>query len=282
MKRYLIVLVTIVFTLTGCEVEKRKNLVVLIDNSNSVPTETMERYITNITDVITPNLRSNDMLTIQFTDACSQGQAERIYHLDLSKIDFADPKDGINKMKDSADARLRNYIKHNVANDVRLKVEAAREKRKNCGNYTDIIHSLTESKKLVMNKKSFETKTDKILNNANGNENYQYETALVIYSDMVNENSLRTLDFTKFGRLSKEDVEQKYNAISETNKIPDFQGVKILVYGATSTKKAGKFSGKQIENVKYFWDLYFHSAGAEIIGYGYDSEIELLNYLNSP
>ena len=52
-----------------------------------------------------------------------------------------------------------------------------------------------------------------------------------------------------------------------------------MVYGASSTKEAGAFGGKQIENVKLFWDLFFKSAGADVKGYGYDTELELKNYL---
>jgi hypothetical protein len=79
--------------------------------------------------------------------------------------------------------------------------------------------------------------------------------------------------------LKDDDVNKKVTELKDLNKIPDLHGVKILVYGATSTKEAGAFAGQQIENVKLFWDLFFHSAGADLKGYGYDTDMELKKYL---
>ena len=141
------------------------------------------------------------------------------------------------------------------------------------------VRKLNEAKKLVESKKNFSSTTDKILNDANGDESFEYETCIVLFSDMVNENKERTFDFTSFGKLKDDVVNKKVLELKHLNKIPDLAGVKILVYGATSTKEAGAFAGKQIENVKLFWDLFFQSAGADIKGYGYDTQIELKNYI---
>ena len=138
---------------------------------------------------------------------------------------------------------------------------------------------MNEAKKLVESKKSYSSTTDKLLNDAQGNDNFEYETCIVIFSDMVNENSAKTFDFTTFGRLKDDEVNKKVLELKDLDKIPDLAGVKVLVYGATSTKEAGAFSGKQIENVKLFWDLFFQSAGADVKGYGYDTEMELKNYV---
>lgn len=279
MKQITLLLLSILVTLTGCDTTKRKNFVVLIDNSTSVPEQVMQRYIMNIQETILPNMGAKDKLIVQFIDGCSQDKAERIYSFDLSEMDFTSKADGVNHQADSSHARLKRYLSVTVKDDIAKTILAKRKERKDCGGYTDIINALNEAKKLVESKKNFKSTTDKILNDANSDESFEYETCIVLFSDMVNENKERTFDFTGFGRLKEDDVNKKVLELKDLNKIPDLAGVKILVYGATSTKEAGAFGGKQIENVKLFWDLFFQSAGADIKGYGYDTQIEIKNYL---
>lgn len=265
--------------LTGCDTTKRKNFVVLIDNSTSVPEQVMQRYIETIQETILMNMTESDKLTVQFIDGCSQNKAERVYSFDLAEMNFENKADGINHKADSAKARLKHYLAVTVKNEIAKVILAKRKERKDCGNYTDIINALDEAKSLVENKKSYGTATEKLLNDAQGNDNYEYETCIVVFSDMVNENAARTFDFTTFGRLKDDDVSKKVTELKDMNKIPDLAGVKVLIYGATSTKEAGAFADKQIENVKLFWDLFFNSAGADVKGYGYDTEMELKNYV---
>lgn len=278
-KLTLILMSCTLLILAGCNTEKRKNFIVLVDNSTSVPQDVIERYIKTIQETILPNMGEKDKLTVQFIDACSQNKAERIYSFDLAEMDFSNKMDGVNHAADSSRARLRRYLLQTVKDELANTIIAKRQERKSCGNYTDIVNALNEAKSLVENGKSYTSKTDKLLNDAQGNDNYEYETCIVIFSDMVNENAARTFDFTTFGRLKDEDVNRKVTELKDLNKIPDLHSVKILVYGATSTKEAGAFAGRQIENVKLFWDLFFHSAGADLKGYGYDTGMELKNYL---
>ena len=272
-------LLILLISLAGCDITKRKNFVVLIDNSTSVPAPVIERYISNIQETILANMGEQDKLTVQFIDACSQTRSERIYSFDLAEMVFTNKDDGINHQADSSQARLERYL-HFVKGDIAKTILAKRNERKGCGGYTDIINALNEAKSLVEQKKSLSI-AEKTLNSAQGNDTVEYETCVVIFSDMVNENKERTYSFTGFGKLNEEEVNAKVLQLKDQNKIPDLAGVKILVYGATSTKEAGAFAGKQIENVKIFWDLFFHSAGAEIKGYGYDTQLELKKYLAS-
>ena len=97
-------------TLTGCDITKRKNFVVLIDNSISVPEQVMQRYITTILETILPNIGDHDRLIVQFIDGCSQGKAERIYSFDLAEMNFENKADGVNHKADSASTRLKHYL----------------------------------------------------------------------------------------------------------------------------------------------------------------------------
>lgn len=279
LKQITLILLGILVTITGCDTTKRKNFVVLIDNSISVPEQVMQRYITTIQETILPNFGDKDRLIVQFIDGCSQDKAERIYNFDLAAMDFTNKADGVNHQADSSRARLIRYLTVLVKDEIAKTIFAKREERKDCGGYTDIVSALSEAKKLVESKRSYSSTTDKILNNAQGNDNFEYETCIIIFSDMVNENSAKTFDFTTFGRLKDDEVNKKVLELKDLDKIPDLAGVKVLVYGATSTKEAGAFSSKQIENVKLFWDLFFQSAGADVKGYGYDTGMELKNYL---
>lgn len=279
MKQITLILLGILVTITGCDTTKRKNFVVLIDNSTSVPEQVMQRYITTIQETILPNIGDKERLIVQFIDGCSQDKAERIYSFDLAAMDFTNKADGVNHQADSSRARLIRYLTVTVKEEIAKTILAKRKERKDCGGYTDIVNALNEAKKLVESKKSYSSTTDKLLNDAQGNDNFEYETCIVIFSDMVNENSAKTFDFTTFGRLKDDEVNKKVLELKDLDKIPDLAGVKVLVYGATSTKEAGAFSGKQIENVKLFWDLFFQSAGADVKGYGYDTEMELKNYV---
>lgn len=279
MKHIALILLTILVTLTGCYTTKRKNFVVLIDNSTSVPEQVIQRYIITIQETILPNISDKDRLIIQFIDGCSQDKAERIYSFDLAEMNFTNNADGVNHQADSSRTRLKRYLTVTVKDEIAKTILTKRKERKDCGGYTDIVNALNEARKLVKTQKSYNSTTDKLLNDAKGNENFEYETCIVIFSDMVNENSAKTFDFTTFGRLKDEEVNKKVLDLKDLDKIPDLAGVKVLVYGSTSTREAGAFASKQIENVKLFWDLFFLSAGAELKGYGYDTQIELKNYL---
>lgn len=278
-KLILLLLAGTLVLMTSCTPIKRKNIVILIDNSSSVPEQVMLRYIEILQRTILPNMEEKDRLVVQFIDRCSQNKAERIYTIDLAEMNFENNADGINHKADSARARLVRYVTETVRKQIAETILAKRKDRKDCGNYTDIVSALNEAKYLIDTKKNYTNNTDKILNDANGDDNYEYETCLVVFSDMVNENPEKTLNFTTFGKVTEEAVAKKVDELKGTNRIPDLNGVKILVYGATSTKEAGMLANKQIENVKAFWELFFTSAGADLRGYGYDTEMELKNYL---
>lgn len=279
MKKIILFLSFTIIILTACNTTKRRNFVLLVDISISVPEHIMKRYITTIQETILSNMGDKDKLTVEFIDGCSQNKAERIYSFDLADIDFTNSRDGVNHSKDSSQTRLRRYLLVNIKEIIAKTIIEKKNERRSCGNYTDIINALNEAKSLIENKRNYTNKTDKLINEAQGKENYQYETCVIIFSDMINENVSKTFDFTIFGRLKEEDVYKKVNELKDLNKIPNLKGAKILVYGATNTKEAGEYAGQQIDNVKMFWNKFFKYAGADIVGYGYDTNIEIEQYM---
>jgi hypothetical protein len=280
MKTLTIVLFTALALLASCGSLKRNNFIVLVDNSLTVPETVFERYIQTIQQSIIAKLGSKDRLTVQFIDGCSQSMAERVYSIDLAAMDFSSDADGINYKEDSAAARLKRFVTDSVVSEIRRVILAKRKERNSnvknkCSQFTDIIGALNEAKSLIDKKKNYSNSKDKILNDADGKDSYEYVTSIIIFSDMVNENSERTFDFTQMGKLKSDGVEKKVQELKDNDKVPDLANINVVAYGATSTKEAGPFANKQIENVKLFWELFFKSAGADLKGYGYDTNAEI-------
>jgi len=280
MKTITIILFASLVLFASCGSTKRNNFVILIDNSGTVPERVFEKYIKTIQETIIPNLGSKDRLTVQFIDGCSQSMAERVYSIDLAAMDFSKDADGINNIEDSTGSRLKRFVADSVVAEIRNKILSRRKERNSiitdkCSNYTDIIGALNEARSLIDKKKNYTSAKDKILNDADGKESYEYITSIIIFSDMVNENIERTFDFTQLGKLKADAVEKKVQELKDMDKIPDMASINIVAYGATSTKEAGPYANKQVENVRLFWELFFKSAGAELRGYGYDTDAEI-------
>jgi hypothetical protein len=280
MKTIAIILLTALTLFTSCGSTKRNNFIVLVDNSLTVPETVFERYIQTIQQSIIVKLGSKNRLTVQFIDGCSQSMAERVYSIDLAAMDFSSDADGINYKEDSAAARLKRFVTDSVVSEVRRAILAKRKERNSdvknkCSQFTDIIGALNEAKSLIDKKKNYSNTKDKILNDADGKDSYEYVTSIIVFSDMVNENSERTFDFTQMGKIKSDGVEKKVQELKDIDKIPDMANINVVAYGATSTKEAGPYANKQIENVKLFWELFFKSAGADLKGYGYDTDAEI-------
>lgn len=280
MKTLAIILFAALTLFSSCGSTKRNNFIILIDNSLTVPENVFERYVQTIQQSIIAKMGSKDRLTVQFIDGCSQSMAERIYSIDLAAMDFSTDADGINYKEDSAAARLKRFVTDSVASEIRKIVLAKRKERNSdvknkCSQFTDIVGALNEARSLIDKKKNYNSTKDKVLNDADGKDSYEYVTSIIIFSDMVNENSERTFDFTQMGKIKLDGVEKKVQELKDMDKIPDLAKINVVAYGATSTKEAGPFANKQVENVKLFWELFFKSAGADLKGYGYDTDAEI-------
>ena len=156
MKKVILILLSFLVTLTGCDTTKRKNFIVLIDNSISITEEVFQHYITIIQETILPNMGEKDKLIVQFIDGCSQDKAERIYSFDLAEMDFTNKTDGVNNQEDSCRARLKRYLTVTVKKKIEEAIITKRKERRDCGGFTDIINALNEAKKLVVNKKKLQ------------------------------------------------------------------------------------------------------------------------------
>lgn len=220
-----------------------------------------------------------DRLTIQFIDECALTKAERVYTVDLDKHDFSNSRDGLNHQEDSIRFRLRHYLIDSIKPAITAAIKTKRAQRTDCGNYTDIVNALNGSVALITHEKNFTSPVDKVQNSAKGIDNYAYENVFIIFSDMVQENRDKTLDFTQMGRMKTDQVYQKIEDIRALGKIPDLSGCSVFIYGATASKEAGPFANRQIENIRLFWETYFKDSNAEIMAYSFDCKKEVAGFM---
>lgn len=281
MKKLIWMIACTLVIVTGCKPEKRKNIELLIDDSGSVTDATRANFVNMIAQNILPYIGIKDKLTVKFVDRCSESKAEIVYTVDLADQTFTRKSDGINHTKDSLNSRFSHYILDSIKNQIATAIFTKSKERQGCGNYTDIISALNECHELIDSRKSYKNQTDEIMNSIEGHENYAYETSIFIFSDMINEDPESTLNMTNFGRLAKDKVIDQIAALKSAGKIADFTGVKIIINGATSSNGAGLLASKQIENIRYFWKMYFREGHADLLGYGYDSRPAIKTYLTA-
>lgn len=279
MKNINFILICMLVLMTSCNIIKRNNYILLIDNSSSIMPEQMNKYLSIIEYNILQNLGKKDRLTIQFIDECSLTLSERVFHLDLAKMNFSKSTDGLNNIEDSNNFRRQRFLTDSVQSKLKNTILQKREERSSCSSYTDIINALKEITTLLVHERSYKTSWDKIINDAQGNENFEYQNIIVIFSDMVNEDREKKLDFTQMGKDGPEQVYKKLEDLKANNIVPDLSGCDVFIYGATSTPEAGFDANRQIENIRLFWNVFLKDAGAKMQAYAFDSQKEIQEYI---
>ncbi len=275
----LILLFLIALCFTSCT-EQRTNYIILLDNSNSIPNDLWNKYLSVIEKTVLHNLCNKDKLTIEFIDECSMTKAQRIYTLDLSQINFSNLSDGQIAKDDSVKVRLTRFLDDSIAPALKDSLYEERAQRKVCANYTDILNAIHESTSLLMPNKNFSSSFNEVTNSAVGKHNYIYTNSIIIFSDMVNEDAEHKYDFTRMATVPNNDIDKKVEELHDFQAIPNLTGVQVFVYGATASQ-TGIHADQQIENIQYFWQQYFKNAGAELKAYGYDTQNELQEYVSS-
>jgi len=265
--------------LNGCSVEKRKNYIILVDNSISTREQYIENYLRIVIDIIIPNLGIKDRITIMMIDKNSYVNNERIWTLDLSDQKFENISDGLINEQDSIRVRKARFLSDSLKKELVNTLQLSRLKRNSFSDFTDIINAINESRYSLINKTNFNDTFEKIKNNAFGVNNYIYENCIIILSDMINEDQEGEYNFRKSVYWDYESISDLVDNLSIVNKIPNLTNTKVFIHGATSCKNMGRYSNKQIENIKIFWDLYFKKSRAQLIAYSYDTKQEINDYM---
>ncbi|MFN3422719.1 MAG: hypothetical protein ACK40X_13455 [Armatimonadota bacterium] len=83
---------------------------------------------------------------------------------------------------------------------------------------------------------------------------------LVVFSDMIEQSD--RYDFTG-QRLTEKRIQEIIDTLKKQNQLPNLQGVKVWVAGATAAIKGG-LSPQKIYEIENFWLRYFQACGADL------------------
>jgi hypothetical protein len=244
-----------------------------------VSPQTFERYVDIIINDILKNMKEKDCLSIKFIDECSLTQSDRIFFLDLSQKDFTKSTDGFNYAADSIKTRIEKFIDDSISVSLRNIIYKSKSQRTDCSQYTNIIEALNQSSSLKKELANYDSELDIALNNAAGEDTYNYENVIIIFSDMINEDRGNKYNFTGFNRINEKDINDKLSQLEAEKKTPDLRDYKIIVCGATASNKLALNADTQINNIKLFWEKLFKLSGSNLIAYGYDTELEIINFM---
>lgn len=261
--------VFLLLLLSGCgtESKSRLNCVCLIDYSGSLSQETLNSYVTIITETIFKNLNETDRLIVIPIDEGAKTQAIKIVYEDLSSMIFSKPEDGFTHKQDSIVKRIHNYVNENLS-DLLSDLKNQKELRRRFTNRTDIFSAL-EQVQTLLEKPKKENIWNKTWNFILGETQYISDNAIIIFSDMIHES--QDCDFSNFSDGSTSRFDDALKSLVLKNRIPDFKSCSIFVDGRTGRSNA------QVENIKKFWVEYFKLSSGDLISYDYDcsKEIEL-------
>jgi len=275
MKKIVFISLVILLALeTGCpgylaRVEKRKNVICLIDYSGTIKPETLDIYAKTVVDNVFMNFGPYDKLTLMPIDEGSKIQAVQLISHDMSTEKFTDDKDNILQAPALEKERLDKYKREQREQDLDT-VKREKENRKQFTNFSDILGSLEQAASLL--DKNEPVPYSKQFSDWNDNTpEFVSENIIVILSDMIHESSelnfLRTVPDQKM--IAKTIADLKAN-----NRLPDFTGSKAFVCGRTGKNNA------MIDGIHNFWVSYFKETHAQLVVYDYDCSKGVAHYIS--
>lgn len=95
---------------------------------------------------------------------------------------------------------------------------------------------------------------------------------LVVFSDMIEQS--KHYDFVR-ERLTEKRIQEIIDTLKKKNQLPNLQGVKVWVAGATAAVK-GSLNPQKIYQIESFWLRYFQACGADLAKERYSTT--LLNF----
>ncbi len=246
----------------GCfpQVEKRKNVICLIDYSGTIKPETLDIYAKTVVDRVIMNLGQFDKMVLIPIDEGSKMQAVQLISHDLSREKFTDPNDNMLQAQSLMDERLKKFKSDLREKDLSTVVQQ-KDARKQFTSFTDILGSL-EQAALLRDKNEAPTYSKQFSDWNDGTIEFETENSIMILSDMIHEspdlNFARTTPDEKLMDKTIADLKAK-------GRIPDLTGTKIFVCGRTGKNNA------TIDAIHSFWKKYFEEAHAQLVIYDYDS-----------
>lgn len=252
-------------------VEKRKNVICLIDYSGTISKEVIDSYSSIISKDIFLNLGQHDKFIVMPIDEGAKTQPVFLAYYDFKNAKFSRHTDGVTHKQDSIKRRLLSFLS-TKSDSVNNEIHRQKEVRKSFTNYTDIINAL-EQLSSKCEKNEIRSEWQKISDGIMGNTVYNSENILIICSDMIHES--KEFNFNKQPDISKQELDEILKQLKNANRIPDLIGLTVFVNGRTGR------DNDQTDNIKYFWENYFKEAKANLIAYDFDTHHSVVDYLQA-
>lgn len=248
------------------------------DFSSSVPDTIFDAYVTTYTDKIYNNLQQDDITNNMPIDERSQSLASKIFYESLTGKNFLGNDKIVTHANDTIEARFLRY-KVQQHDSIRRAFLNAKVKRRAEAQNTDIIRALLSAQKYIINDTTIRSNLDAAKDVATGHIEYKTTNLFVINSDMQNDEPGRSLyDLEAYGSLTKSQITERIDQLQKDNMIANLKGVFIIVNGATAK---GKNASLLYENIELFWREYFKRSGGILVAYGYDSSLEIENFIKN-
>jgi hypothetical protein len=268
-KLFKIVLLVWLFGVYSCEnmnelVIKNKNIICLIDYSNSINDQTIENYNKCIS-LILKSMGPKDRLNVYPIDAASSTNRVAIisenyasankYTGTTFKLDLPDSinppfkRDNENDIVSAKNIkkRINGYLEW-VLPLIPKRMDSIKSIRTIYGHKSDIFSALYEVgySGFDLIEKDKHSDITKSMLTASTDENH-----LIIFSDMVQESDI--VDFNK-KNLSKKDNEDIIQLLRDEEMLPNLEQAKITIY---MNNNSGHIDAKRIRKVRSFWSYYF-------------------------
>lgn len=238
------------FMLGSCTPAKRQVSIVGIDLSQSVDSSFSE-YVSMIEYLIT-HLKEHDCLIVIPVDGASRTKPTQIIRIDMDKMSFTDPGDGVVHSSDSIRMRRESYTRQQAI-AIADTLLAFKQSRSSASNFSDILGCLQGIESLL---EQSDTCTPGILERIFGEPTYQISNVIVILSDMLQDSPEYSLET------------QSPEEILETlppNHIPNLQGAEVILHGLTAN------SPEMVDRIEVFWQQYFTQTGATVLANQFDA-----------
>lgn len=260
----------LMFFLLSCtaKIEKRKNVICMVDYSGTISDETLKNYATIISKDVFSNMGEFDKFILTPIDEGTKIEDVILAYHDFQTTKFDRRGDGVTHKRDSINKRLSAFITP-LIDSLYKEILSNKDVRKKFTRYTDLINAfeqLPSKLEKISNRSSWGKLWDEIV----GNKRIKNENVVVLCSDMIHDSN----EFS-FNNLKRQDAESIFSKLKSAGRIPSLKGLKVLITGRTGDNNT------LIDNIRYFWKKYFDEAGAEIIAYEFDGHYQIADYFKS-
>jgi len=252
----------------------RKNIICLVDFSESIRPEMSETFIRVIRENVIAHLSQYDQLTILPIDEAAKKIPTKIVEEDISRIAFSKHTDGFTHASDSISKRLSSYLQQfSIEAEYRIREEKSR--RMTLSSLTDILSAIQQARQIIENPDQTESTWQQVKRFFSGKHRLQPENILIVFSDMIQESNQINFNLPKNKPIgcSPEQISVVIDDLRSHQLLPDLQRCHVIVFGRTG------YANAQIDNNEKFWMEYFQATNASLDSYGFDTRKDISSLL---